>query len=211
MARYIDQTNIVEYFEEHVKDESLVLGASSSNIVKLHIGRKNATAYFFQDEKIKTNRKLWDTVRSLTDFHRSLLSQNLLIDSLRHQLKEAEKKAVEMKQSQEDQISKVAFTYTTLLNPTFRADQFVNGDALDPQLRATLSLNCQLVKYIFCSDTILDSDNKELQAITVQSLELKVGQADMGKMHSTHSQSRGGSHQKPSGNRMDAEKPHSNG
>jgi len=206
VARYIDQTNIIEFFEEPVRPESTNLTSSSSNIVKLHIGRMNATSYFFKNPEIKKNRKLWDSVKSLSDYYRSCLSHSLMIEALKQQIREAEQKAIEMKHTLEDQTSKVAFTYTTLDNPAFRPEMIINGVDNDPKMRETIVMNCKLVKYIFCTDTILDCDDPDMKMVTAQSLELKVGQAEMGNMQSRPQMTKGSSIPKHSPSKMDAEK-----
>ena len=207
VARYIDQTNIIEFFEEPVRPEPTNLTSTSSSIVRLHIGRMNATSYFFKNNEIKKNRKLWDTVKSLSDYYRSCLSHSLMIEALREQIREAEQKAVEMRQSLEDQTSKVALTYTTLENPAFRPDMIINGADNNPKMREAIVLNCKLVKYIFCTDTILDCNDPDIKNITDQSLELKVGQAEMGNMHSRPQMTKAAPNPKQTpSSKMDAER-----
>lgn len=172
VARYIDKTNVTEIFEDAAAEEPTISHRSSS-ISKLHLGRLLATKYFFREPELKKNRKLWDSVKALSDQYRSLLAQNVSIDTLRKELKDAEMKRVDMAKNLEDQISKVGFTYTTLENPTFRPEMIINRtDATDPKLTDAVILNCKLVRYIFCTDTILDRDDPAMAEITIQSLEL---------------------------------------
>ena len=172
MARYIDKTNITEVFEDAADMEPMVT-ARSSSICKLHLGRLLATKYFFGAAAITKNRKLWDSVKALSDQYRSLLAQTLSIETLRKELQEAESKRVDLENNLDDQISKVAFTYTTLQNPSFRPDMIINrSDSTDPKLTEAVILNCKLVRYIFCTDTILDRDDPNMAEITKQSLEL---------------------------------------
>ena len=170
VARYIDPTNITETFEEAVYDEPPENLSNASNIIKLHVGRLKATDYFFQNPELKKNRKIFDAVRALTDYHRGYLAHQLLIDSLKHDLKEAEKKGLEMRQHQDDQINKVAFTYTTFENPNFRPDIILSGGttAEEAKMREAISLNSKLVRYIFCTDTVLDRDCQDAMVITAQ-------------------------------------------
>lgn len=145
----------------------------STSISKLHIGRLLATKYFFRDPDLKKNRKLWDSVKALSDQYRSLLAQNLSIETLKKELRDAELKVLDMSKNLDDQVSKVGFTYTTLQNPNFRPEMIINRtESTDPKLREEVILNCKLVKYIFCTDTILDRDDPAMAEITQQSLTL---------------------------------------
>ncbi len=180
VARYIDQSNITEIFEESLTQEKSI-SPNSSNIMRLHLGRLNATSYFFRSPEIKKNRKLWDSVKALSDYYRGFLSHSLMIEVLRKELKEAELKGVEMRQSIDGQISKVAFSYTTLENPSFRPEMIISQtEVVDSKMRDAIILNCKLVRYIFCTDTVLDHNNEDLKVIIAESLELKVGQKDTG-------------------------------
>lgn len=174
IARYIDKTNIIEFFEAAVIQEPPITSRSSPiNIV--HVGRMKATAYVFRLDEVKKNRKLWDAFRALSDYYRAYQSHKLIIEVLKKDLRDAELKAIEMNKSLDDQISKVAFTFTTLENPSIHADMIIsNNKNADPKVSDAVMLNCKIIKYVFCTDTILDHGNDETQDITRQSLELDV-------------------------------------
>lgn len=172
VARFIDKTNVTEIFEE-APDLEPTIGPRSTSISLLHVGRLLATKYFFTPEATKKNRKLWDSVKALSDHYRSLLAQTLSIETLRKELEEAEAKRVDMLTSLDDQISKVALTYTTLQNPAYRPEMIINRpDGVDSTMSQAIMMNCKLVRYIFCTDTILDRDDPVMADITKQSLEL---------------------------------------
>ena len=150
-----------------------MVSSRSSSICKLHVGRLLATKYLLQGGAITKNRKLWDSVKALTDQYRSLLAQSLSIETLSKELREAELKKADMIKNLDDQVSKVGFTYTTLLHPTFRPDMIINRtEATDPKLANTVIMNCKLVRYVFCTDTVLDCDDPSIVQITLESLAL---------------------------------------
>lgn len=175
VARYIDQSNIMEVFDAPVVDEP-ALTRHSTSIQKLHVGRVKATKYFFRLPDLKKNRKIWDSLRSLTESYRSYLSQRLMIEVLTRELQQANEREAEMGNNLDDQISKIAFTYTSVEHPSIRPDHIIKGkEHSDPTVREKVDTNCNLIKYIFCTDSVLDHNDPRAEAVTRQSLELEVG------------------------------------
>jgi len=165
----------MEFFEAPVADEPPLVPTSTS-IQKLHVGRVKATKYFFRLPDLKKNRKIWDSLRSLTEGYRSYLSQKLMIEVLTRELQQAHERVAEIGNSLDDQISKVAFTYTSIEDPSIRPDHIIKGtEHPDPKVRNKVDTNCSLIKYIFCTDSVLDHDDARAEMVTRQSLELEMG------------------------------------
>ena len=114
-------------------------------ISKIFFGRIKASTYFFRMKEAKSNRKLWDTVRLMSDNYRSYLSQKLAVDVLKRELLHAEQKVQDIGNSLDDQISKCAFTYTSMENPKIRPEMIINGsDTVTKDIRESILLNCKM-------------------------------------------------------------------
>ena len=59
VARYIDQTNLLECFEAAVTPEGPAI-ESSPVTCKVYHGRKNASEYIFRLPDVKQNRAFWE-------------------------------------------------------------------------------------------------------------------------------------------------------
>ena len=144
LARYIDKTNLIEFFESAVLTEPQ-LTSSSSIISKIYYGRLKASAYFFRLKEAKSNRKLWESVRAISDTHRNYVSHHLAVESLKRELKSAEEKVTEIENNLEDQISKCAFTYTRIENPAIKPEMIINGaDGVTKDIRESTMMNCRM-------------------------------------------------------------------
>jgi len=135
---------LTEFFESPVLNEPQ-LTSSSSFISKVYFGRLKACAYFFRLKEAKSNKKLWDTVKSISDTYRNYVSQNLAAESLKRELKSAEDKVLEIGNSLDDQISKCAFTYTRIENPEIRPEMIIKGaDNVTKEVREATMMNCRM-------------------------------------------------------------------
>jgi hypothetical protein len=144
VARYIDRTNLTDFFEAPAENEPPV-NKSSSNISRVYHGRIKASTYFFRIKAAKNNRKLWDQLHNISDAYRAYLSHKLSVEVLRRELDQAEQRTVEVGNTLEDLISKAAFSYTTLENPKIRPEMIINGtDGVTQEMRDAVSQNCRL-------------------------------------------------------------------
>ena len=154
MARYIDPTNLTEFFEEPVFEEPGITD-KSTDISITHFGRVNASSYFFRSKAVKSNKKLWESLRQISDTYRSYMSQKIGLDILKRDLKEADEYKRDLKEADEkflltqhsldDMISKAGFTYSTILDPRHNAQSIITGGAdMSTEDRKALLLNCKL-------------------------------------------------------------------
>jgi hypothetical protein len=135
---------LTEFFENPVLNEP-PLNSSSSMISKVYYGRLKASAYFFRLKEAKSNRKLWDSVKAISDTHRNYISHKLAVESLKRELKIAEEKVLEIGDNLDDQISKCAFTYTRIENPAIRPEMIINGsDNVTKEIRESTMMNCRM-------------------------------------------------------------------
>jgi len=144
VARYIDQSNLLEFFEKPVVDEQPA-NSKSHVILQVHWGRIKAAKYFFRIEQARKDRKLWESFKAISQAYKSLLCQQLIVDKLKQDLEAATLKSADLSRSIEDQISKCAFTYTSLEDPRIRPELIINGsDNMTKEVRDQILLNCQL-------------------------------------------------------------------
>ena len=144
VARFIDPTNLTEFFESPVFDEPS-LNHSSSIINKIYVGRLKASAYFFRLKEAKSNKKLWEALRQISDTYRMFTSQRISVEVLKKDFDSAEQKAFILGNLLDDLISKCAFTYTSIENPLIKPDMIINGsDKITKDIRDNIMLNCQL-------------------------------------------------------------------
>ena len=135
---------MIEFFESAVLTEPQ-LTSSSSIISKIYYGRLKASAYFFRLKEAKSNRKLWDSVRAISDTHRNYVSHHLAVESLKRELSSAEEKVTEIESNLEDLISKCAFTYTRIENPEIKPEMIINGaDTVSKEIRELTIMNCRM-------------------------------------------------------------------
>ena len=143
-ARFIDPTNLMEFFEAAVRKEP-PLTSQSSNISRVYFGRVKASKYFFRKPETRNNRKFWDGLRTISDTYRGYLSQVLAVEVLKNDLREGERRAAEIGRTLDDLISKSAFSYTLISNPNSAPDVILKDmDKASSEIRKEVSMNCRM-------------------------------------------------------------------
>ena len=144
VSRFIDPTNLTEFFEAAVRQEQTVTDRSHQ-INKVHYGRLQASAYFFRNPTLKGNKKLWESLRQISETYRNYLSQKVSLEVLTRELRNSEDKTKALIVTLDDLISKCAFTYTTAENPQISADMIINGAAeVTNEVRSLIIMNSKL-------------------------------------------------------------------
>ena len=144
MARFIDMTNLTEFFEKAIQPEP-ALTPQASHISHIYYGRKNASKYFFQPPGSKTNRKLWEDLRSISESHRLLQGHQLTVEVLRQAFLDAQTNAHDYNKGLGNQIYKAAIAYITLKHPTVDADSILKAAEMDlPEVKEELQMACKL-------------------------------------------------------------------
>ena len=144
VARYIDRTNLLEFFEASPCTEP-PLDHKSSAISKIYYGRLYAGQYIFRLDKAKRNKKLWDAFTALSEKHKNLNSFKINATVLEHELMETKKKVATMENELHDMIGKISFTYTSLEDSKITPEVVIaGGEGLTPEMRHTLNTNAQL-------------------------------------------------------------------
>ena len=144
VARYIDRTNMLEFFEKAAIPEP-PLTEHSNILAQTHHGRIYASEWLFRLEKAKKNKKLWEAFRVLSEKNRNLNSMRVNADILDNELKETQKKILQADTELHDLIGKVSFTYTSIENPNITPELVIaGGDGLTAEMRQQLNTNSQL-------------------------------------------------------------------
>ena len=134
----------MEFFEVPVYDEP-ALTSTSIIISRVHLGRINASSYFFRVREARSNRKLWESLRAISDNYMMFMSQGIAVELLEKELEDARSKLNNLTKYLDDLISKCAITYTSLEIPNIKAEMLIHGDKhLPKDVRDKLILNCQL-------------------------------------------------------------------
>ena len=144
VARYIDQTNLLEIFDRAVRPEPQ-LTPQSRNSSRIYYGRVNASSYLFRTPQVRQNKKLWDNFKTISDNYRTLLSYRINMDVLQNEIEETRAKIILYEGSLTEQVTKSAFTYTALENPQIRPDLILAGpENFTGEMRETLNGNIKL-------------------------------------------------------------------
>ena len=144
VARFIDRTNLLEFFEASPYTEP-PLDHQSSAISKIYYGRLYAGQYIFRLDIAKRNKKLWDAFTALSEKHKNLNSYKINVNVLEQELIETKKKVSQVENELHDMIGKTSFTYTSLEDSKITPELVIGGgEGLTPEMRATLNTNAQL-------------------------------------------------------------------
>lgn len=126
VARYIDRTNLLEFFEAAPVEEP-PLSDESTSIAQIYYGRKLASEYLFSKSVHKRNKKLWESFLTLSEKYRTVISMKCTIDVLQHELATTTAKCNELELEVRDLVGKVAFTYTALEDPSITPEEIIAG------------------------------------------------------------------------------------
>lgn len=144
IARYLDQTNLLEFFEAPVRQEPPISN-SSTKISALYHGRMKATSYFFRVKEARKNRKLWDQLKNISENYRNYLAQRLSVDVLRKELEEAELRVHRLNSALEQLVSSASFSYSCLENPKLTTEMIIqSSDTVNKEIKDAISLNCRM-------------------------------------------------------------------
>jgi hypothetical protein len=154
VARYIDQTNVLEFFESAVAPEP-PLTRNSSDISKTYFGRLHAGQWLFRLQNARNNKKLWENLKILSETYRSYASYKINLDLLDHELQLTRDKVVTLEGTLTNLVNKAAFEYTSNENPLIKPEVVImGGDAYTQEMKNTLSTNAKvysiIMKYLLC-------------------------------------------------------------
>ena len=144
IARYIDKTNLLEFFESAPEQEP-PLTDSSPLVSRIYYGRLYAGQWLFRLDKIKKNKKLYEGFQALAEKHKYLNSFKINCNVLMEELKDSKKKVAQLEQEMNDMAGKIAFTYTSLEDPKITPELVIaGGDQLTAEMRQCIMQNTQM-------------------------------------------------------------------
>lgn len=144
VARFIDQTNLLEIFERAVRPEP-PLSNHSRTCSRIYYGRMHASTYLFRSQRVREHKKLWDNFKVISDTYRTLTSYRINLEVLAHEVEETTKKVAQYQVLLDDLVTKSAFTYTSLENPQIRPESILAGaETFTAEMRDLLNNNMRL-------------------------------------------------------------------
>ena len=144
VARYIDQTNILEFFETQINPEP-PLGNKSSQISTIYYGRLFACQWLFRLQTTKTNKKLWEMLKNLSEVYRTLMAQRINAELLEQEVRHNREKSLQLETSLQDLIGKAALTYSAIENPNINPQMVISGSKdFTDDMKAMLHNNARL-------------------------------------------------------------------
>ena len=126
IARYIDQTNLLEIFERLARPEAS-LTRESILCNRIYYGRVNASNYLFRTPQVRQCKKLCDNFKTISDTFRTLLSFRINIEVLMRELEDTRTKIMLYESNLSEQLTESAFAYTALENPNIRTELLIGG------------------------------------------------------------------------------------
>jgi hypothetical protein len=143
IARFVDRTNVLQFFEAPVTPPQINL--RETNIIhRTHYGRLQASRYFHRLPGARSDKKLWDSLHSLSSIYRSYMCQNLLLEKLNAEVQAANTKREELQRQLDNLIGQASLAYTSIERPAVRAAAIIQNENITPQDREQMLLNCRL-------------------------------------------------------------------
>jgi len=144
VARYIDQTNLLEIFERPVRPEP-PLSNHSKACSRIYYGRVHASTHLFRNQRVRENKKLWENFKLVSDTYRTLLSYKINVEVLQHEIDEANRKVLQYQVALDDLVTKSAFTYTSIEHPNIRPEFIIaGGEQFTPEMKELLNGSVKL-------------------------------------------------------------------
>ena len=144
MARFVDRSNLLEFFELPVEPEPLPT-PSSSSIVMIHYGRLFTGEYLFDSDRKKNNKKLWGYLKSLSEAYRNLMGTRMCIETLEYDLQRSKEQLAAENSHLQDILNKAALVYCNLENPAITAEVVLgNSPDFTPVMKTRISTIAQL-------------------------------------------------------------------
>jgi hypothetical protein len=145
ITRYIDRTNILEFFEAPIENEPPFVEGVSNKIQGVHHGRIIASKYFFRLESVRKDRRMWESLKTLNINYKAYLSHQMMIAKMVHDLAISRQKSEELLFHMDDQITKIGMTYSMMEKPTLRSDKIIQGSQdVTEATRKDIENNCRL-------------------------------------------------------------------
>ena len=177
VARFADPTNLLEFFETHVVEEKPVM-PNSSHIIKVHWGRIKAAKYFFELEEARKDRKLWEAFKMI-----SVELSQLPLSPARQREAPGRPRGRQPQDARGGPVHRRPdlkgglhiHLHAGPLHPARddhrrRRDCDQGDQRQDHHQLPAVDLPLLSIRYIYCTDTLLDNMSELTQQITKESL-----------------------------------------
>lgn len=143
-ARFLDPSNLLEFFEAPVSQEP-PLTPQSSMISQIYFGRLYASKWLFRLQQARNNKKLWEALKTISENYRAYTSTKINCDLLEHELRQTREKLLMLEHTLNDLVGKAAFTYSSCENPQIKPELVIaGGDNFTNEMREQLNSNAKL-------------------------------------------------------------------
>ena len=141
VARVIDPTSLTEFFQVAVRPEAPPTSHSMA-ISCIHHGRVEAAKWFMRHQIVKSNKRFWDALHTVSTQYRALLNKDLSIEALQRDLRDQQAERAIMGNTLDDLISKASLTYAAILNPALKPEAVIAGSG-----DVTAEMRAELIRY----------------------------------------------------------------
>jgi hypothetical protein len=154
VARYIDRKNVMEFFQASIDPMGVPLTVSD----RVHHGRNAAYRFLFEGNALLDNQKVYHSVKDISESYRRIISRRIDLEDLEQQLNAMRARLHDEEAVLKSNIFKAATTIVAIaqqdnFNPD---DLYMEGDDRALANRVQLQEVCRLLKYIYCTDSVLD-------------------------------------------------------
>lgn len=144
MARWIDRTNILEFFEESVEPEP-ALTQNTTPIHRIYRGRLLAAGWLFRNPQVRGNRRLMEELRKIHDMFRLLSSYRVNLEVLNEEVRQTNERVNELSHNLQNQLGVCSVLYTSLENDSIRPELIHSGgERLTNEQRTLLTTNMKM-------------------------------------------------------------------
>jgi hypothetical protein len=154
VARYIDRKNVMEFFQAAIDPMGLPLNVSE----RVHSNRTAAYEYLFEGNALLENQKVYHSVKDISESYRRIISRRIDLEDLEQQLNAMRARLHDEEAVLKSNIFKSATTIVAIAqHDNFNPDDlYMEGDDRALANRVQLQEVCRLLKYIYCTDSVLD-------------------------------------------------------
>ena len=160
MARFVDRKNLMEFFQTSIDP----VGVPRLLSERVHVGRTQAHQFLFDGNGLLANQKVYYAVKEISDSYRRIISKRIDIEEIEHQRMLMRDKLTEEEASLKSSIVRASTTIVAIAQNNFNPDDlYIEGDERGHANRVQLGEVTRFLKYIYCTDSILDRGAEVLE------------------------------------------------
>ena len=154
VARYVDRRNVMEFFHASIENNAIPRIMSE----QVHHGRDAAHRFLFAGNGLMDNQKVYNAVKDISDSYRRIISRRIDLEEIEQQRNAMTARLQDEEAILKSNLFKAATTIVAIaqqdnFNPD---DLYLEGDDQAQANRLQLQEVNRLLKYIYCTDSVLD-------------------------------------------------------